>query len=216
MDHTHGESLRRRTFEVVFLAGALLLGSLATYNLGVACWVSDDWGVAARHVVGPGSELWDPVYDSSDRTYIGLGSLRYTTVTARRRWFMTGGTQLDVGFGLMLNGSYESIGFLKRPGRAPLRLGADIIFGGWSFEMFAGRKLASGPAWTASTRTTIRRTAAASPPPCAITTARCRWSATSRSTAGGTSQVRPAAGGSKGSAASPRQSSMWHIEYAGS
>ena len=175
MDRAHGESLRRRTFEVLFLAGALLFGSLAspvlaqdrdtvelqfgggyvwgggnenpgpslaTYNLGVAVWVSDHWGVAARHVVGPGTDLWGPPVDESrDRTYIGQGNLRYTTVTARRRWFMTGSTQLDVGFGLMLDGSYEGMGFLKRPGRAPLYLGTDIIFGGWSFEMFAGRKL---------------------------------------------------------------------------
>ena len=30
MDHAHGESLRRRTFEVLFLAVALLLGSLSS------------------------------------------------------------------------------------------------------------------------------------------------------------------------------------------
>ena len=116
--------------------------SLPTYNVGFAVWMSDHWGFAARHVRGPGDDLWDPPYDAGDYYAAGIGNLRYTTVTTRRRWFMTGGTQLDVGFGLMLNGSYEYINLGKRPGLPPLRMGGGRTrFFGLSLELLVGRKL---------------------------------------------------------------------------
>ena len=132
----------RDTLELQFAGGYVWGGgvenpgpSLMTYNVGVAVWLSDHWGVAARHVGGPGTDPWSEPAVYYDRTVIGLGNLRYTTVTARRRWLTSDGLHVDIGFGLLFNGSYE---FIERPGN---RSQAGVFFGGASLEVFIGRRL---------------------------------------------------------------------------
>ena len=134
----------RDTFELQFGGGYVWGGgienpgpSLMTYNVGVAVWLSDHWGVAARHVGGPGTDPWSEPAVLYDRTEIGLGNLRYTTVTARRRWLTSDGMLVDIGFGLLFNGSYESIEQPKPRGRSP----AGAFFGGASLEVFIGHRL---------------------------------------------------------------------------
>ena len=51
------------------------------------------------------------------------------------------GTEINIGFGLMLGGSYEDIDFLKRPGQPPLHLRPETSFGGFALELLVGRKL---------------------------------------------------------------------------
>ena len=80
--------------------------------------------------------------EGGDRIFSGEGNLRYTTVTARRR--LVHGKryfELNIGFGLMLGGSYEDIDFLKRSGQPPLRLRPETSFGGFALELLVGRKL---------------------------------------------------------------------------
>ena len=115
--------------------------SLPVYDVGLAFWLSERWGVAARHVRGPGDDIWGSPVEDSDRIFSGEGNLRYTTVTARRRWFMASGMELNIGFGLMLGGSYEGVSFLKRSGQPPLRLRPETSFGGFALELLVGRKL---------------------------------------------------------------------------
>ena len=122
--------------------------SLPTYDVGLAFWLSEHWGVAGRHVRGPGDEIYNSPVETVDRIFLGKGNLRYTTVTVRRRWFMASGTEFNIGFGLMLGGSYEGVNFLKQPGQ-PLRassiprlhLRPETSFGGFALELLVGRKL---------------------------------------------------------------------------
>ena len=153
-----------RTAEVLLVAGTLLVGpltspvvaqdrnrlelqagygfvwstelSLATYDVGVAFW-DHNWGVAARFVRGPGQDLYLRGEGRNNDIYIFQGNLRYTTVTARRRWFLAGSTELNVGFGFMLGGSFEENEL--RPGRSPSR--TETGFLGFSFEALVGHKL---------------------------------------------------------------------------
>ena len=62
---------------------------------GLPSGLSERWGVAARHVRGPGDDIWGSPVESGDRIFSGEGNLRYTTVTARRRWFMASGMELQ-------------------------------------------------------------------------------------------------------------------------
>ena len=80
-------------------------------------------------------------------------------------------------------------------------------------NVYSDRKRLRGPTGTAST-TTRADTDTASP--CATPAARCRWSATSRTTAQSASQARPAAGGSRGAQRPLAKLPMCHIGYAGS
>lgn len=134
----------RDTLELQFGGGYVWGGgsenpgpSLITYNVGVAVWLSDHWGIAARHVGGPGTDPWSEPAVHYNRTVIGLGNLRYTTVTARRRWLASDGMHLDIGIGFLFNGSYEDIERPKPRGRSQ----AGAFFGGASLEVFVGRRL---------------------------------------------------------------------------
>ena len=89
----------------------------------------------------PGDDMWDSPVETTDRIFSGQGNLQYTTVTARRRWFIASGTELNIGFGLMLEGSYEGVSFLKRSGQPPLLLRTETSFGGFALELLVGRKL---------------------------------------------------------------------------
>ena len=105
--------------------------SLATYDVGFVLW-DDKWGVAARYVRGPGQDRAE--WANSD-SYIGSGNLRYTTVTARRRWFLAGSTELNVGFGLMLGGSFEDLDM-----RRSRVVATESVFSGFSFEALVGHR----------------------------------------------------------------------------
>ena len=115
--------------------------SLSTYNVGAVFWLTDGWGIAGRHVRGPGEDLDDSPVTAARATFSGSENLRYTTVTARRRWSIAGVTELNLGFGLMLGGSFEDIVLLRDPGSAPLRLNPKTSFGGFALELLVGRKL---------------------------------------------------------------------------
>ena len=56
-----------------------------TYDVGIALWLNEHWGIAGRHVRAPGDDMWDSPVETTDRIFSGQGNLQYTTVTARRR-----------------------------------------------------------------------------------------------------------------------------------
>ena len=87
--------------------------SLPTYDVGVVVWLkpswwdrirpslgvsSDSWGMAARHIVGPGTHLYDRSERSSGLSYRGAANLKYTAVTVRHRRFIKD-AEINVGFG---------------------------------------------------------------------------------------------------------------------
>ena len=90
---------------------------------------------------GPGDPLRDPPIEEGDLTFAGIRNLRYMTVTARRRWFMPGVAELNVGFGLMLGGSYEDVRFWQQSGLPPERFVYETPTGAFSLELLVGHKL---------------------------------------------------------------------------
>ncbi len=67
--------------------------SLRTLNAAIVVWPGERWGVGVQLVEGPGEDLYQPV-ESYDRTFLGVGHLRYYTITARYRRPMS----QDLGF----------------------------------------------------------------------------------------------------------------------
>jgi hypothetical protein len=82
--------------------------SLPVFDAGVAFWPSARWGVALRHVDGPGVDLHEPLV-FLDRTFLGTGHLRYWTVTARYRRAVTPTWAVETGFGVMAAGHFAEI-----------------------------------------------------------------------------------------------------------
>lgn len=115
--------------------------SLPAYDVGLAVWLSDHWGIAGRRTWAPGQDLYDPPRPGGDRIFAGKEKLQYWTVTARRRWFLARSTDLNIGFGLMLGGSFEYVEYLTVPGEPPRRIHPEAEFGGFSLELLVGHKL---------------------------------------------------------------------------
>jgi len=131
--------------------------SLATVNLGAAFWFTDRWGIAVRHVEGPGEDLYDPPIVSPDRTFLGpadlsngtvierifLGhaNLSYNTVTARYRRSLPRLLELNLGFGLMFGGRFDTVMDILTPSGQWVRGEAQTSFLGLSVELLVGKKL---------------------------------------------------------------------------
>jgi len=111
--------------------------SLPAFDVGVAFWATEHWGVAVRRVEAPGEDLHEPSV-GGDRTFLGSGHLAYWTVTARRRSSVTTRLGLELGFGLLLDGRFATIAMLHEP---PRRLEMGTSFGGFSLEALLTREL---------------------------------------------------------------------------
>jgi hypothetical protein len=114
--------------------------SLPTHDVGIAVWLTEHWGVAARRVVGPGEDIRDSPIVGRDRIFAGKGNLKYSTVTARYRRFFLGEIELNIGFGLAMQGTFEGVQFLLRPGEPPRRITPETRFGGFALEVLLGHK----------------------------------------------------------------------------
>src|SRR5437870_759657 len=75
--------------------------SLPTLVLAVVGWPTEHWGVAMRRVQGPGEDLYATPVEIPDRTFLGLGHVRYWTVTARHRGSLCRDPGLALGCGIM-------------------------------------------------------------------------------------------------------------------
>jgi hypothetical protein len=115
--------------------------SLPSYDVVVAVWPFERWGVGVRWVEGPGEDLHAPI-ESFDRTFLGTGHLRYWTVTARHRRPLPRRLELEIGFGLLFDGEFATIVDLHNPPGPPRRLSeADTFFTGMSVDGLVTRDL---------------------------------------------------------------------------
>jgi hypothetical protein len=112
--------------------------SLPAANFAAAVWPSARWGVSVRRVRSIGEDLLDPAVTSGDRTFLGQSHLEYWTVTARRRWSQAPNRSLEIGFGLLLDGRFESLQRLQGEDRV---IGSETVFGGFSLEGFVTQPL---------------------------------------------------------------------------
>jgi hypothetical protein len=116
--------------------------SLAAYNLSVAFWPFERWGVAARAVRAPGEDLYPHPLPSYERTYLGQEKLSYYVVGTRHRRFFGARHELNIGVGLMLGGDFRTIVLLDQPAGPPVRRShRDTFFNGFSVEGLWGWRL---------------------------------------------------------------------------
>lgn len=114
--------------------------SVPTLNASAVLWPLKRWGVAVRWVHGLGEELFESPQPSGDRTYLGLGSLRYFTLTARHRRPLTPRLGLETGFGVMFGGHFAAVWELHSD--PPRRFDApDTFFGGFALEGMLSRRV---------------------------------------------------------------------------
>lgn len=112
--------------------------SLPTVDLVGVAWPWSRWGLAVRWVEGPGEDLYDRPVAGGDRTFMGLGHLRYFTVTARHRRRLTDTLGLELGAGLAFGGHFASIQDLPPIGRLD---DPDNFFGGLASEALLTRRM---------------------------------------------------------------------------
>ena len=83
-----------------------------TVELGVVGWLTDHWGVAARHTRPP-TAVYNRTY-LEGRTWVDNADGRYTAITARYRRFTDAGIELSIGLG-WFSGSYVRREILRYP-----------------------------------------------------------------------------------------------------
>src|SRR5436309_2253457 len=113
--------------------------SLPSLDAAIVVWPSERWGVAVRQVEGPGEDLHPPV-ESLDRTFLGVGYLRYWTITARHRRPISHDLGLEIGFGWLLDGEFATIEMFRNPPRRSTA--PDTFFYGFSLEAFVTHSFA--------------------------------------------------------------------------
>jgi len=89
--------------------------SLPTVDAAVVVWVTEHWGVALRRVEGPGEDLYVNPVEIPDRRFLGVGHLRYWTVTARHRQPMFRAFGLEIGVGMMFAERFADIEMFRDP-----------------------------------------------------------------------------------------------------
>ena len=97
--------------------------SLATYEIGVAFWGRNQWGISARHEFNP-RDFVDYPLSGGDVKRVFLNT-RISSVTAHRRWFLGEKTEFDIGFGITWG----------------LLIDDEFLIGVVPFELLVGRKL---------------------------------------------------------------------------
>lgn len=128
----------------VFGGGAENPGpSLPTVDVVGVVWPWNRWGLAVRWVEGPGEDLYAEPVTGGDRTFLGFGHLRYSTVTLRHRRRFSDSLGFELGAGLILGGRFASIQELPPIGRLDE---PDNFFGGLASDAFLTRRL-RGPLW---------------------------------------------------------------------
>jgi hypothetical protein len=90
--------------------------SVPTVDAAIVVWAAPRWGVAVRRVEGPGEDLYTPPIEIPDRTFLGVGHLRYWTVTARHRRPISRDLGFEIGFGLMFDDTFDDIEMFRDPG----------------------------------------------------------------------------------------------------
>jgi hypothetical protein len=91
---------------------------LPTFDVASVVWLGDRWGIAIRFVEGPGEDLrQEPITDLHGTTFLGLGSLHYSTATARYRTSLSSFVGLELGVGLMFEQQIASIRMAGDPQR---------------------------------------------------------------------------------------------------
>ena len=112
--------------------------SLSVFDAGIVFWPGARWGIAVRVAGGPGENLHEPKV-FGDRTYFGSGHLRYWTFTARHRRAVTPRWGAEIGFGMMVNGRFDTIWAFNDPGLG--RRQTRTSFSGFSFQGLATKTL---------------------------------------------------------------------------
>ena len=87
----------------LLLGGGFMAGepaSVPVFDVGYVRW-ADRWGVAMRYGAAIGADVDDAIgrHPNAERVYLGVASLHYVAVTARRR-FGSGAVEYNAGVGL--------------------------------------------------------------------------------------------------------------------
>jgi len=91
---------------------------LPTFDITVVGWFAERWGMAVRLAEGPGQDFrQQPLTDLSGTTFLGLGSLHYSTATARYRTSSSRLGGLEFGLGVMFDHQFSTIKMVGDPPR---------------------------------------------------------------------------------------------------
>ena len=110
-----------------------------TVELGAIGWLTDHWGVAARHTRPP-TAVYNLTYLDGQRTWVDNADGRYTAITARYRRFTDAGIELNVGLG-WFSGSYVRTEILRYPDQEERRWKHRVPGVGLTAELLLGYHL---------------------------------------------------------------------------
>ena len=111
---------------------------LGAWSAGATYWLTRNWGVAARHIATPMTDVIAPRFERArSRNTASLLGMHSSSVTIQRRWWIAHNIEFQIGFGGLLAGVERHAYFV--PGAPPHV--QDETSRGVALELLLGRKV---------------------------------------------------------------------------